>query len=57
MFLFKKLENQGTGKREGLNSSLGTRCEIKNMNSIKNIQKAIEFEIKRQVKIFFSLPL
>ena len=31
--------------------NLGTRCEIKNLNSINNISKAIEFEAKRQVKI------
>ena len=30
---------------------LGTRCEIKNLNSIKNLEKAIEFEANRQVKI------
>ncbi len=30
---------------------LGTRCEIKNVNSIKFIQQAIEYESKRQVKI------
>ena len=30
---------------------LGTRCEIKNLNSIKNITKAIEYEAKRQIKI------
>lgn len=30
---------------------LGTRCEIKNLNSISNIQKAIQFEAKRQVEI------
>ena len=29
---------------------LGTRAEIKNMNSFHNIQKAIEYEIKRQVE-------
>ena len=29
---------------------LGTRCEIKNVNSIKFIQQAIEFEAKRQVR-------
>ena len=28
---------------------LGTRCEIKNVNSIRFIQQAIEFEAKRQV--------
>lgn len=27
----------------------GTRCEVKNLNSIKNVQKAIEFEAKRQI--------
>ena len=32
-------------------SFLGTRCEIKNMNSIKFIQQAIEFEARRQVSI------
>ena len=36
-------------KREG--EKLGTRCEIKNVNSIKFIQQAIEFEAKRQVDI------
>ncbi len=30
---------------------LGTRCEIKNLNSINNISKAIQFEAKRQVEI------
>jgi len=33
------------------NEALGTRCEIKNLNSIKNLMKAIEFEAKRQVKL------
>ncbi|MES2837117.1 MAG: Asp-tRNA(Asn)/Glu-tRNA(Gln) amidotransferase subunit GatB [Bacteroidota bacterium] len=28
---------------------LGRRCEVKNMNSIRNVQRAIEFEIKRQI--------
>lgn len=27
----------------------GTKIEVKNMNSIRNVQRAIEFEIKRQV--------
>ena len=35
-------------------SSLGTRCEIKNLNSIKNLMKAIEFEAHRQVKLIES---
>ncbi len=30
---------------------LGTRCEVKNMNSIKNVGEAIEIEAKRQVEI------
>lgn len=32
-------------------TSLGNRCEVKNLNSIKNVQKAIEHEIKRQIKL------
>nr|MBC7612119.1 Asp-tRNA(Asn)/Glu-tRNA(Gln) amidotransferase subunit GatB [Pseudopedobacter sp.] len=30
---------------------LGNRCEVKNLNSIKNVQKAIEHEIERQIKL------
>ncbi|MFD0980774.1 Asp-tRNA(Asn)/Glu-tRNA(Gln) amidotransferase subunit GatB [Tropicimonas aquimaris] len=30
---------------------LGTRCEIKNMNSMRFIQQAIEYEAKRQIAI------
>ena len=33
---------------------LGTRCEIKNVNSIKFIQQAIVFEAKRQIDIIES---
>ncbi|MCC8368610.1 MAG: Asp-tRNA(Asn)/Glu-tRNA(Gln) amidotransferase subunit GatB [Rickettsia endosymbiont of Oxypoda opaca] len=33
---------------------LGTRCEIKNINSIRNIIRAIEFEAVRQVKLIES---
>lgn len=29
----------------------GTRCEVKNLNSIKNVQKAIEFEANRQIEL------
>ncbi|MCW3781843.1 Asp-tRNA(Asn)/Glu-tRNA(Gln) amidotransferase subunit GatB [Defluviimonas salinarum] len=32
-------------------SHLGTRCEIKNMNSMRFIQQAIEFEARRQIAI------
>jgi aspartyl-tRNA(Asn)/glutamyl-tRNA(Gln) amidotransferase subunit B len=30
---------------------LGTRCEIKNLNSMRNIARAVEFEANRQVEI------
>jgi aspartyl-tRNA(Asn)/glutamyl-tRNA(Gln) amidotransferase subunit B len=29
---------------------LGTKIEVKNMNSFKNVQKALEYEIRRQIK-------
>jgi aspartyl-tRNA(Asn)/glutamyl-tRNA(Gln) amidotransferase subunit B len=32
----------------------GTRCEIKNVNSIKNVMRAIEFEAMRQVDVLES---
>jgi aspartyl-tRNA(Asn)/glutamyl-tRNA(Gln) amidotransferase subunit B len=31
--------------------TLGTKVEVKNMNSIKNLQRAVEFEFIRQVKM------
>lgn len=32
-------------------TKLGNRCEVKNLNSIKNVQKAIEHEIERQINL------
>lgn len=32
-------------------STLGTKVEVKNMNSFSNMQKAIEFEVERQVQL------
>jgi aspartyl-tRNA(Asn)/glutamyl-tRNA(Gln) amidotransferase subunit B len=37
-------------RRSG-DSKLGTRCEIKNLNSFRFLQHAIEFEIRRQVEL------
>ena len=33
---------------------LGTRTEIKNLNSFKNVQKAIEYEINRQIDVCYE---
>jgi len=35
-------------------TELGTRCEIKNLNSTRNMMKAIEYEAERQVQIIES---
>ena len=32
-------------------AKLGTRCEIKNLNSFRFLQQAIEFEVRRQVEL------
>ncbi len=32
-------------------TSLGTKVEVKNMNSIRNVKRAIENEIKRQIEL------
>lgn len=29
----------------------GTRCEVKNMNSLRNVQRAIEYEVTRQISL------
>jgi aspartyl-tRNA(Asn)/glutamyl-tRNA(Gln) amidotransferase subunit B len=31
--------------------SFGTKVEVKNMNSIRNVQRAIEFEVSRQIEV------
>jgi aspartyl-tRNA(Asn)/glutamyl-tRNA(Gln) amidotransferase subunit B len=35
-------------------TELGTKVEIKNMNSFKNVQRALEFEVKRQAQALSS---
>jgi aspartyl-tRNA(Asn)/glutamyl-tRNA(Gln) amidotransferase subunit B len=35
----------------GVGEEMGTRCEIKNVNSIKFIQQAIDYEAKRQIDV------
>lgn len=32
-------------------SEFGTKVEVKNMNSIRNVQRAIEFEVNRQIEV------
>jgi aspartyl-tRNA(Asn)/glutamyl-tRNA(Gln) amidotransferase subunit B len=32
-------------------AEFGTKVEVKNMNSIRNVQRAIEFEIQRQIEV------
>lgn len=32
-------------------TTFGNRCEVKNLNSIRNVQRAIEFEVKRQIDV------
>lgn len=32
-------------------AQFGTKVEVKNMNSIRNVQKAIEFEVNRQIEL------
>ncbi|SMC85598.1 Asp-tRNA(Asn)/Glu-tRNA(Gln) amidotransferase subunit GatB [Pedobacter africanus] len=35
-------------------SEFGTRCEVKNLNSIRNVRRAIEFEFVRQQQVISS---
>jgi aspartyl-tRNA(Asn)/glutamyl-tRNA(Gln) amidotransferase subunit B len=37
--------------RPGGSEALGTRCEIKNLNSFRFLERAIEFEVKRQIEV------
>ncbi|MDQ2961863.1 MAG: Asp-tRNA(Asn)/Glu-tRNA(Gln) amidotransferase subunit GatB [Pseudomonadota bacterium] len=37
--------------RKAGEAKLGTRCEIKNLNSFRFLQQAIEFEIRRQIEL------
>src|SRR5438067_5354249 len=37
--------------RRGESDKLGTRCEIKNLNSFRFLQHAIEFEARRQIEL------
>lgn len=37
--------------RERGSAAFGTRCEVKNLNSIRNVRRAIDFEFGRQVEV------
>ena len=37
--------------REKESTTFGTRCEVKNLNSIRNVRRAMEFEFSRQVEV------
>jgi aspartyl-tRNA(Asn)/glutamyl-tRNA(Gln) amidotransferase subunit B len=37
--------------REKGTTEFGTRCEVKNLNSIRNVRRAMEFEFNRQVEV------
>ncbi len=38
-------------EKEDKFENFGDRCEVKNMNSMRNVMKAIEFEFKRQIDV------
>ncbi|MBB2145100.1 Asp-tRNA(Asn)/Glu-tRNA(Gln) amidotransferase subunit GatB [Pedobacter sp. LMG 31464] len=37
--------------RENGSTEFGTRCEVKNLNSIRNVRRAMEFEFNRQIEV------
>src|SRR4029077_1056324 len=37
--------------RRAGDAKLGTRCEIKNLNSFRFMEQAIEFEVRRQIEL------
>jgi len=37
--------------RENGSTTFGTRCEVKNLNSMRNVRRAIDFEFGRQVEV------
>jgi GxxExxY protein len=44
-------EKNSISFEENSRNTLGTKVEIKNLNSIRSVEKAIEFEIKRQTEL------
>lgn len=40
--------------REKGDNNFGTRCEVKNLNSIRNVRRAIDFEFNRQQEVVAS---
>ena len=51
MFPFVSLANMKKFRETGDFNHLGTRCELKNMNSMRFIQLAIDYEARRQISI------
>ena len=45
------LRRQRLGAAARVSTKLGTRCEIKNLNSFRFMQDAIEFEVRRQIEL------
>ena len=37
--------------RENGTTAFGTRCEVKNLNSMRNVRRAMEFEFTRQIEV------